>query len=41
MSLTYTRAAQGHAPGVHLDPETGLRYGAADSHSLVARAIGF
>ena len=37
----YFRGAQGHAHGIHIDPRTGLRYGAADSRSFDAKAAGF
>ncbi|MBX2870707.1 MAG: gamma-glutamyltransferase [Saprospiraceae bacterium] len=35
------RTAQGQAMGIYIDPETGIRYGAADSRSFDGRAMGY
>lgn len=35
------RNAQGQAMGIYIDPETGIRYGAADSRSFDGRAVGY
>lgn len=35
------RRAQGQAMGIYIDPETGLRYGAADSRSFDGKALGY
>lgn len=37
----YFRGSQGHAHGVSIDYETGLRYGAADSRAYDGRAVGY
>ncbi|NNE70852.1 MAG: gamma-glutamyltransferase, partial [Rhodothermales bacterium] len=37
----YFRGSQGHAHGVTIDYETGLRYGAADSRAYDGRAVGY
>lgn len=37
----YDRGRQGRAMGIIIDPETGLRWGAADSRSFDGRAIGY
>lgn len=37
----YFRGSQGHAHGVTIDYETGLRFGAADSRAYDGRAIGY
>jgi gamma-glutamyltranspeptidase / glutathione hydrolase len=35
------RGSQGHAMGILIDPETGLRYGGADSRSFDSKAVGY
>ncbi|GIV57527.1 MAG: gamma-glutamyltransferase [Bacteroidetes bacterium] len=35
------RTHQGRAHGIYIDPETGLRYGAADTRAPNGRAVGF
>jgi len=37
----YDRSRQGRAMGIVIDPETGIRWGAADSRSFDGRAIGY
>ncbi|PIQ63254.1 MAG: gamma-glutamyltransferase [Bacteroidetes bacterium CG12_big_fil_rev_8_21_14_0_65_60_17] len=37
----YDRGRQGRAMGIVVDPETGIRWGAADSRSFDGRAIGY
>ena len=37
----YNRSAQGQAMGIIIDPESGIRYGAADSRSFDGRAIAW
>jgi gamma-glutamyltranspeptidase/glutathione hydrolase len=38
---TWTYSQQGHAHGILVDPESGLRYGAADSRAFDARSVGY
>lgn len=38
---TRYRSQQGAAMGIYIDPESGRRYGAADSRSFDARAVGY
>jgi gamma-glutamyltranspeptidase/glutathione hydrolase len=37
----YSRGTQGSAMGIYIDPETGLRFGAADSRAFDGKAVGY
>jgi gamma-glutamyltranspeptidase/glutathione hydrolase len=38
---TWTYSQQGHAHGILVDPESGIRFGAADSRAFDARSVGY